>query len=78
MCKIFCIFAPCFVRGTRHFICSIASRTCTSEKTKSIKYKPSWSMHFKCRLPIGGLGQCKAREAYGESLRFLCGVNSQG
>ena len=29
-------------------------------------------MHYKCRLPIDGLGQCKAREAYGESLRFLC------
>ena len=28
-------------------------------------------MHYKCRLPIDGLGQCKAREAYGESLRFL-------
>lgn len=30
-------------------------------------------MHFKCRLPIDGLGQCKAREAYGEGLHFLCG-----
>ena len=28
-------------------------------------------MHFKCRLPIDGWGLCKAREAYGESLRFL-------
>ena len=28
-------------------------------------------MHFKCMLPIDGLGQCKACEAYGVSLRFL-------
>lgn len=32
-------------------------------------------MHYKCRLPIDGLGQCKAREAYGESLRFLYALN---
>ena len=28
----------------------------------------------KCRLPIDGLGLCKAREAYGDSLRFLYAV----